>query len=222
MDICTLSTCQLSTILLLTPELACAIFRSINSWLCSCVPFRALTRCWGSRWGRPGGPSSVGSAEQHRMFWQAHTGATQYSVWGLRHMFSAHMSESMYRNAHSKTWHNSTQPVTPKTYCADFFHCVTQHLLQNVLYQNSWQERQASIITISHLIRMYNWIWILNDSMAGLNSIISLNQNLVNSHIKVLIIIKLDNGRRQSSMGFHIAWISAVQSFTSICANQIY
>lgn len=42
---------------------AAVIFRSISSWLCSCVPFLALTRCRGSRWGRPGGPSSVGSAE---------------------------------------------------------------------------------------------------------------------------------------------------------------
>lgn len=41
----------------------------------------------------------------------------------------------------------------------------------------------------------------------GWTSIISLNQNLVSNHIKVLIVIKLDHGREQSSMGFHIAWI---------------
>lgn len=59
---------------------------------------------------------------------------------------------------------------------------------------------------------MFNWIWILNNSMTGLNSIISLNQDLANNHIKVLTIIKLDNGRGQISMGFHIAWISAIKS----------
>lgn len=45
--------------------------------------------------------------------------------------------------------------------------------------------------------------------MVGLNSIISLNLNLVNNHIKVLIIIKLDDGGGHSSMGFHIALISS-------------
>ena len=48
--------------------------------------------------------------------------------------------------------------------------------------------------------------------MAGLNGIISPNLNLVNNHIEVLIIIKLDNGRGQSSVDFHIAWISVIQS----------
>lgn len=59
---------------------------------------------------------------------------------------------------------------------------------------------------------MYNWIWILNDIMAGLNShIISPNQNLVNNHMKVLIIIKLDNDNYQQC-GFPIGWIHALQS----------
>lgn len=48
--------------------------------------------------------------------------------------------------------------------------------------------------------------------MAGLNShIISPNQNLVNNHMKVLIIIKLDNDNYQQC-GFPIGWIHALQS----------
>lgn len=81
----------------------------------------------------------------------------------------------------------------------------------NVPCQDSWLEREASSMTISYLIRMYNWIWMLNDSVSGLNSIISPNQIEVNNHIKVLIIINLDNVRGQRSTGLRIAWISAIR-----------
>ena len=54
--------------------------------------------------------------------------------------------------------------------------------------------------------------------MAGLNSIIFTNQNLINNNMKVLIIIKVDNDRGQSSVSFHVGWISAL----SLCTNQIH